>query len=205
MELVKERFSKLLLGEDMSGGGKGVCTAVAISNAITNLYGTHARERSQIKLRTIRVLASSSVSTNMPFDCFVSATVFGSCHKLEPLPAGKKAMWRREMDCLLSVCDYIVEFYPTTQTLPDGTKVEVPHCCPCLSTGPFVPSCEIQFSSKKLGVSLFASHLDVSDQSRSIRAGHGDQTKIGHLHQPARAREARRHAHCKIRSQLLLH
>jgi hypothetical protein len=36
MELVKERFSKLLLGEDMSGGGKGV----AISNAITNLYGT---------------------------------------------------------------------------------------------------------------------------------------------------------------------
>lgn len=40
MELVKERFSKLLLGEDMSGGGKGVCTAVAISNAITNLYGT---------------------------------------------------------------------------------------------------------------------------------------------------------------------
>jgi hypothetical protein len=42
MELVKERFSKLLLGEDMSGGGKGVCTAVAISNAITNLYGMDA-------------------------------------------------------------------------------------------------------------------------------------------------------------------
>ena len=37
---MKERFSKLLLGEDMSGGGKGVCTAVAISNAITNLSGT---------------------------------------------------------------------------------------------------------------------------------------------------------------------
>ncbi|KAF0928628.1 hypothetical protein E2562_006065 [Oryza meyeriana var. granulata] len=91
LELVKERFSKLLLGEDMSGSGKGVCTAVAISNAITNLY----------------------------------ATVFGSCHKLEPLPARKKTMWRREMDCLLSVCDYIVEFFPSTQTLPDGTKVEV--------------------------------------------------------------------------------
>uniref|UniRef100_A0A0E0CEX7 PRONE domain-containing protein n=1 Tax=Oryza meridionalis TaxID=40149 RepID=A0A0E0CEX7_9ORYZ len=51
--------------------------------------------------------------------------VFGSCHKLEPLPAGKKTMWRREMDYLLSVCDYIVEFYPSSQTLPDGTKVEV--------------------------------------------------------------------------------
>lgn len=92
LELVKERFSKLLLGEDMSGGGKGVCAAVAISNAITNLY----------------------------------ATVFGSCcHRLEPLPEGKKAMWRREMDCLLSVCDHIVEFYPSSQALPDGTRVEV--------------------------------------------------------------------------------
>jgi len=39
LEMMKERFSKLLLGEDMSGGGKGVCTAVTISNSITNLYG----------------------------------------------------------------------------------------------------------------------------------------------------------------------
>lgn len=39
LELIKEKFSKLLLGEDMSGSGKGVCPAVAISNAITNLYG----------------------------------------------------------------------------------------------------------------------------------------------------------------------
>lgn len=39
LELMKERFSKLLLGEDMSGGGKGVATAVTISNSITNLYG----------------------------------------------------------------------------------------------------------------------------------------------------------------------
>ena len=38
---MKERFSRLLLGEDMSGSGKGVCTAVAISNAITNLYGIY--------------------------------------------------------------------------------------------------------------------------------------------------------------------
>lgn len=36
---MKERFSKLLLGEDMSGSGNGVCTALAISNAITNLCG----------------------------------------------------------------------------------------------------------------------------------------------------------------------
>lgn len=39
MELMKERFTKLLLGEDMSGGGKGVSSALALSNAITNLAG----------------------------------------------------------------------------------------------------------------------------------------------------------------------
>ncbi|KAJ4950351.1 hypothetical protein NE237_027183 [Protea cynaroides] len=36
-EMMKERFAKLLLGEDMSGGGKGVSSALALSNAITNL------------------------------------------------------------------------------------------------------------------------------------------------------------------------
>ncbi|KAJ3668911.1 hypothetical protein LUZ60_010861 [Juncus effusus] len=40
IEMMKERFSKLILGEDMSGGGKGVCTALAISNAVTNLCAT---------------------------------------------------------------------------------------------------------------------------------------------------------------------
>ncbi|KAJ6909700.1 rop guanine nucleotide exchange factor 5 [Populus alba x Populus x berolinensis] len=40
IDMMKERFAKLLLGEDMSGSGKGVCTALAISNAITNLCGT---------------------------------------------------------------------------------------------------------------------------------------------------------------------
>lgn len=39
MEMMKERFAKLLLGEDMSGGGKGVSSALALSNAITNLAG----------------------------------------------------------------------------------------------------------------------------------------------------------------------
>ncbi|MCE0481623.1 hypothetical protein HAX54_039500 [Datura stramonium] len=37
MELMRERFAKMLLGEDMSGGGKGVSSALALSNAITNL------------------------------------------------------------------------------------------------------------------------------------------------------------------------
>ncbi|XP_057980910.1 rop guanine nucleotide exchange factor 3-like isoform X2 [Malania oleifera] len=91
LEMMKERFSKLLLGEDMSGGGKGVCTAVTISNAITNLY----------------------------------ATVFSQTKRLEPLTPEKKLMWKREMNCLLSVCDYIAEFFSETQTLPEGTVIEV--------------------------------------------------------------------------------
>ncbi|XP_060218618.1 rop guanine nucleotide exchange factor 3 [Lycium barbarum] len=90
LELMKERFSKLLLGEDMSGGGKGVATAVTISNSITNLY----------------------------------ASVFGQHQRLEPLHPDKKIMWKREMSCLLSVCDYIVEYVSTSQKLQDGTTVE---------------------------------------------------------------------------------
>lgn len=39
VDLIKERFAKLLLGEDMSGAGTGVSSALALSNAITNLAG----------------------------------------------------------------------------------------------------------------------------------------------------------------------
>lgn len=39
LDLMKAKFAKLLLGEDMSGGGKGVSSALALSNAITNLAG----------------------------------------------------------------------------------------------------------------------------------------------------------------------
>ncbi|KAL0299231.1 UNVERIFIED_CONTAM: Rop guanine nucleotide exchange factor 7 [Sesamum radiatum] len=91
MEMMKERFAKLLLGEDMSGSGKGVCPALAISNAITNLC----------------------------------ATVFGQLWRLEPLPPEKKTMWRREMEWLLCVSDYIVELIPSWQTFPDGSRLEV--------------------------------------------------------------------------------
>ena len=63
--------------------------------------------------------------------CFLvwSATVFGQNLKLEPLPAEKKAMWKREMACLLSVCDYILEFFTESQTLDDGTTMEVTFLC----------------------------------------------------------------------------
>ncbi|KAK7339743.1 hypothetical protein VNO77_20425 [Canavalia gladiata] len=96
IELMKERFAKLLLGEDMSGCGNGVPTALAISNAITNLC----------------------------------ATLFGQVWRLEPLRSEKKAMWRREIEWLLSVSDHIVELTPNWQTFPDGSKLEVMTCRP---------------------------------------------------------------------------
>ncbi|KAH7438110.1 hypothetical protein KP509_04G001800 [Ceratopteris richardii] len=91
METMKERFAKLLLGEDLSGGGKGVSSALAISNAITNL----------------------------------SASVFGELYRVEPLSNERKIRWKREIGWLLSVCDHIVEFVPSSQTLEDGSIREV--------------------------------------------------------------------------------
>ncbi|XP_030541746.2 rho guanine nucleotide exchange factor 8-like [Rhodamnia argentea] len=49
MELMKERFAKLLLGEDMSGGGKGVSSALALSNAITNLAASIFGEQRRLE------------------------------------------------------------------------------------------------------------------------------------------------------------
>ncbi|XP_010521516.1 PREDICTED: rop guanine nucleotide exchange factor 12-like [Tarenaya hassleriana] len=91
LEQMKERFAKLLLGEDMSGGGKGVSSALALSNAFTNL----------------------------------AASVFGEHRRLEPMPAERKARWRKEIDWLLSVTDYIVEFSPSQQKSKDGTNMEI--------------------------------------------------------------------------------
>ncbi|KAE8673747.1 Rop guanine nucleotide exchange factor 5 [Hibiscus syriacus] len=96
IDLMKERFAKLLLGEDMSGSGKGVCTALAISNAITNLC----------------------------------ATIFGQLWRLEPISEEKKSMWKREMEWLVCVSDHIVEFIPSWQNFPDGSKIEVMTCRP---------------------------------------------------------------------------
>ncbi|XP_066367172.1 rho guanine nucleotide exchange factor 8-like [Miscanthus floridulus] len=48
-EIVREKFSKLLLGEDMSGTGKGVTSALALSNAITNLAASVFGEQRRLQ------------------------------------------------------------------------------------------------------------------------------------------------------------
>ncbi|XP_047336207.1 rop guanine nucleotide exchange factor 12-like [Impatiens glandulifera] len=91
MDQMKEKFAKLLLGEDMSGGGKGVSSALALSNAITNL----------------------------------AASAFGEQRKLEPMATETKIRWKKEIDWLLSVTDYIVEMVPVKQKAKDGSMMEV--------------------------------------------------------------------------------
>ncbi|OIW03812.1 hypothetical protein TanjilG_30088 [Lupinus angustifolius] len=91
MEQMKEKFAKLLLGEDMSGGGKGVSSALALSNAFTNL----------------------------------AASIFGEQRRLEPMPPERKSRWRKEIDWLLSVIDYIVEMVPSQQKAKDGSQMEI--------------------------------------------------------------------------------
>ncbi|RDX64397.1 Rop guanine nucleotide exchange factor 12 [Mucuna pruriens] len=91
MEQMKERFAKLLLGEDMSGGGTGVSSALALSNAFTN----------------------------------IAAAVFGEQRRLEPMSPERKARWKKEIDWLLSVTDYIVEMVPVQQKNKDGSTMEV--------------------------------------------------------------------------------
>lgn len=120
MESMKEKFAKLLLGEDMSGGGKGVSSALALSNAITNLAGNH-----QYITKTCHLLLIWQV--NFSYQRLIcAASVFGEMKRLEPMPAERKAKWRKEIGWILSVTDHIVEFIPSKQISKAGTNMEVP-------------------------------------------------------------------------------
>ena len=51
--------------------------------------------------------------------------MFGEIWRLEPLSVERKALWKREMEWLLSIADHIVEFVPSLQTFQDGSTFEV--------------------------------------------------------------------------------
>lgn len=127
MELMREKFAKLLLGEDMSGGGKGVSSALALSNAITNLAGNcnYTRPEAVYIYYTGPFLYDNSFYLRILFFFENAASVFGEQKRLEPMPADRKAKWRREIDWLLSVTDHVVEFVPSKQISKDGTSMEV--------------------------------------------------------------------------------
>ena len=117
-----------------------------------------------------------------------AATVFGQNLRIEPLNPEKKALWKREMDCLLSVCDFIVEFSPILQDLDDGTTVEVkifryiwPFC--------FFVFCFSFF--------FFFFFLLLFNVSSWCLLGDGEYTKIRYLYEPSCIAKAWHDAHSK--------
>ncbi|KAJ1694745.1 hypothetical protein LUZ63_011443 [Rhynchospora breviuscula] len=95
------------------------------------------------------------------------ATIFGTCHKLEPLPPEKKSMWRREMDCFLSVCDFILDPSPTEQTMPGGHGNEIMAAKPRMDIMMNLPALE------KLENML----LDILDSFHGTEFWYADQKK----------------------------
>ncbi|KAJ0591567.1 putative PRONE domain, Rop guanine nucleotide exchange factor [Helianthus annuus] len=118
MEQMKEKFSKLLLGEDMSGGGKGVSSALALSNVITNLAGKLTSFKNEILFNSLKPMFFYILSE-------FAASVFGEQHKLAPMKEDSKKRWRKEVDWVLSVTNYISEFVPVQHTARDGSNMEV--------------------------------------------------------------------------------
>ncbi|KAF8675733.1 hypothetical protein HU200_003994 [Digitaria exilis] len=70
LDFVKEKFAKLLLGEDMSGTGKGVSSALALSNAITNLAASIFGEQR----RLVPMSADRRARWNKEIDWLLSVT-----------------------------------------------------------------------------------------------------------------------------------
>ncbi|KAK4413861.1 Rop guanine nucleotide exchange factor 12 [Sesamum alatum] len=83
MELMKEKFAKLLLGEDMSGGGKGVSSALALSNAITNLAASVFGEQRRLE----PMAADTKARWKKEIDWLLSVTD----HIVEMVPSKQKS------------------------------------------------------------------------------------------------------------------
>ena len=115
--MLKERFSKLLLGEDMQSGN-GICMALAKSNAIINLWGmlclfsTHCLifylGLTYYLIFYLGLTLVTEYNVDSLSHCFVIVTLFG-----------QQWRWRRKMNWLLCVSDHIAELMPTRQMFPD--------------------------------------------------------------------------------------
>lgn len=94
MEMMKERFSKLLLGEDMSGGGKGVSSALALSNAVTNLAASVFGE--QRKLEPMN--PERKIRWRKEMEWFLSVTD----HIIELVPSQQKSKDGNQMEIMVT-------------------------------------------------------------------------------------------------------
>ncbi|KAG8632272.1 rop guanine nucleotide exchange factor 1 isoform X1 [Manihot esculenta] len=86
VEMMKELFAKLLLGEDASGGRKGVCTALAISNAITDLSASVFGEL--WKLEPLAPQKKSMWHREMELILCVSDSIVVLVPSMQDLPSG---------------------------------------------------------------------------------------------------------------------
>ncbi|KAL0415222.1 UNVERIFIED_CONTAM: Rho guanine nucleotide exchange factor 8 [Sesamum latifolium] len=94
MELMKEKFAKLLLGEDMSGGGKGVSSALALSNAITNLAASAFGEQKRLEPMAVETKAR----WRKEIDWLLSVTD----HIVELVPSRQKAKDGSTMEIMVT-------------------------------------------------------------------------------------------------------
>ncbi|CAH8313171.1 unnamed protein product [Eruca vesicaria subsp. sativa] len=97
-------MAKLLLGEDMSGSGEGVCPALAISNAVTNFYEPLHSEKKTMWIREIEVLLSVSDHIvelvpsfqNIPDGSKIECVLFLDVLRLkETYPCGLSSVWKQ--------------------------------------------------------------------------------------------------------------
>ncbi|XP_075489790.1 rop guanine nucleotide exchange factor 12-like isoform X1 [Primulina tabacum] len=94
MELMKEKFTKLLLGEDMSGGGKGVSSALALSNAITNLAASAFGEQKRLE----PMAAETKARWRREIDWLLSVTD----HIVEFVPSNQKSKDGTNMEIMVT-------------------------------------------------------------------------------------------------------
>ncbi|KAK9127035.1 hypothetical protein Syun_015832 [Stephania yunnanensis] len=135
VEMMKERFCKLLLGEDMSGSGKGVCTALAISNAITNLCATlfgqlwrlqplspHKKSMWKTEMECLLCVAHHIVQLIPSFQTFPDGTKLEvmTCRPRSDLNINLPALCKLD-NMLLEILDsfHITEFWYADQGVSD--------------------------------------------------------------------------------------
>ncbi|KAH6781397.1 RHO guanyl-nucleotide exchange factor 12 [Perilla frutescens var. hirtella] len=91
---MKEKFAKLLLGEDMSGGGKGVSSALALSNAITNLAASAFGEQKRLE----PMAPDTKARWKKEIDWLLSVTD----HIVEFVPSKQKAKDGSNMEIMIT-------------------------------------------------------------------------------------------------------
>ncbi|XP_022965672.1 rho guanine nucleotide exchange factor 8-like [Cucurbita maxima] len=111
LELMMAKFAKLLLGEDMSGGGKGVSSALALSNAITNLAASTFGEQ---KLETLS--PEKKARWRREIEWFLSVTD----HIVEFVPSKQKSKAGIDMEIMVTV-----QRKDLLMSIPALTKLDV--------------------------------------------------------------------------------